>query len=444
VKLDVVSFGLARLEPDIQAADAELQAHFDRNRESYRAPDQRKVKYLLIDAQAQRAGIAIPPRDVERAYNDRIDQYSTPEQVRASHILFKTEGKDEASVRARAEAVLAKARAGADFAQLAREYSEDESNAKLGGDLDYFARGRMVPEFDQAVFAMQPGSTSDLVRTQYGFHIIRLVDKRPASTKPLDAVRAQITEQLLGERAAARASEVAATLATQIDAADDLERVARERGLKVQESGFFAKGDPVLGLGFSPQISTLAFDLEEGAVSPMVPVGQGFAFLAVSATRASYLPKLDEVKDKVRQDVQKLKAGAAARAQAAKALAALRASSDFQKAAKAAGIEVKTTELITRGGAIPDVGVSAAIDAAAFSLPVGSVSDPIETNDHIVIIRVAERQEAAAAEVEKGRESLRQELAAQERSRFFDAYMEKAKARLNIRTYPDVLERAVS
>jgi parvulin-like peptidyl-prolyl isomerase len=127
--------------------------------------------------------------DIERAYNNNIEQYTTPEQVRASHILFKTEGKDDAAVKAKAEDVLKQVKAGANFADLAKKYSEDDS-AKTGGDLDYFGRGKMVPEFDEKVFTMEVGQTSDLVKTQFGYHIIKLVDKKAATTRTLADVRA--------------------------------------------------------------------------------------------------------------------------------------------------------------------------------------------------------------------------------------------------------------
>src|SRR5262249_7834523 len=162
---------------------------------------------------ALRSKIVVPSADIERAYNNNIEQYSTPEQVRASHILLKTEGKDDAAVKANAEDVLKQARSGADFAELAEKYSEDEASAKDGGDLDYFGKGKMVPEFDQAVFAMQPGQTSDQpVKTQYGYHIIRVVDKKPATSRTLAEVRQQISDQLSYERAQAQAADLSESL----------------------------------------------------------------------------------------------------------------------------------------------------------------------------------------------------------------------------------------
>ena len=171
----------------------------------------------------------MPPADIEQAYNNNIEQYTTPEQVRASHILLKTEGKDDATVKAKAEELLKQAKGGADFAELAKANSEDEASAKNGGDLDYFGRGRMVPEFDQVAFALQPGQISDLVKTQYGYHIIKVTDKKSATTRPLAEVRQQLNDQLAYERAQTQAADLAAKLEKQISKPADLDKVAQRR-----------------------------------------------------------------------------------------------------------------------------------------------------------------------------------------------------------------------
>ena len=155
----------------VTVTDADVAAHYEANKNSYRVAEQRSIRYLLLDRDQARLKVTVPAADIQRYYNSNISQYQTPEQVRASHILFKTEGKDEAAVRKQAEAVLAQIKGGADFAELARKFSEDTSKDQ-GGDLDFFGRGRMVPEFESAAFAMAPGQTSDLVKSQFGFHII--------------------------------------------------------------------------------------------------------------------------------------------------------------------------------------------------------------------------------------------------------------------------------
>ena len=215
-------------------------------------PEKRKIRYLLVDLDAIRAKTVVPAADIDQAYNNGIEQYTTPEQIRASHILLKTEGKDDAEVKARAEALLKQVKSGADFAALARKNSEDEASAKNGGDLDYFSRGRMIPEFEQVAFQLMPGDTSDLVKTSYGYHIIKLVDKKPGTTKTLAEVRPQINDQLASERAQAQAADLATKLAKDISKPADLDKVAKAQGMTVQESAFFARDEPTLALGTSP------------------------------------------------------------------------------------------------------------------------------------------------------------------------------------------------
>ncbi|HWF86423.1 MAG TPA: SurA N-terminal domain-containing protein, partial [Vicinamibacterales bacterium] len=293
VKLAVVSFTADSFRKEATASDADVASYFAAHAAEFKIPEKRKIRYLLIDVDALRAKVVVPAADVERAYNNGIEQYSTPEQVRASHILLKTEGKDDAAVKAKAEDVLKQAKSGADFAELAKKYSEDESSAKNGGDLDYFSKGRMVPEFDQVAFTLQPGQISDLVKTQFGYHIIKVVDKKAATTKSLADVRQQITDQLAYERAQAQAADLAQKLEKEISKPSDLDVVAKTQGLAVQESGFFARDEPILGLGPSPEASGKAFDMKTGEVAGPVRTSRGFAFETLVAKQDPYVPKLD-------------------------------------------------------------------------------------------------------------------------------------------------------
>src|SRR5437762_10172882 len=334
-----------------------------------------------------RAKIAMPPTEIEKEYNNNSEQYSTPEQVRASHILLKTEGKDEAAVKTKAEDVLKQARGGADFAELAKKNSEDEASAKNGGDLDYFGKGRMVPEFDAAVFAMQPGQISDLVKTQYGYHIIKLVDKKAATTRQLAEVRQQLTDQLAYQRAQAQAADLAQNLEKQIKTPADLDKVAKSQGLAVQESGFFARDEPILGLGPAPEAANKAFDMKPNEVGGPLRASRGFVFETMTAKQDPYVPKIEEVKERVRDEVVKQKARDASRRKAADIAAKLKSASDFEKAAKAAGVEAKTTDLITQDSPIPDLGNAPAVTDAAFRLPAGGVSEPIATDNGTAAVK---------------------------------------------------------
>jgi peptidyl-prolyl cis-trans isomerase D len=443
VKLDVVPVTADAFRRQVTVSDADLAAHFDKNKESYRIGEKRRIKYALVDVDRVRAGITIPDADAEAFYKQNLAQYTSQAQVRASHILFKTDGKDENVVRAQAEEVLKKARGGADFAGLAKQYSEDDSNKDRGGDLDYFGKGRMVPEFEAAAFAMKNGDISDLVKTSFGFHIIKVVDNQAEVVRPLDAVKVEIVDQLRWQKAQQEAEAQAKAIATAAKTPADLERIAGERSLEVHESGLFLATDPVDGLGVQPELAAAMFALKEGEVSAPQRVARGWVLGTVTGRQDAYVPGLEEVKDRVRDDVVRDKAAELAKQRAAGIAAELKTAKDFAATAKKNGLEVKPTELLARGAAIPDIGMSEEADTAAFSLPVNGVSDPIATPTGTAIIRLLERQEVTDAQIASGRDELRDELTSQRRDRFFSAYMQKAKSGLKININQDLLTQVL-
>jgi peptidyl-prolyl cis-trans isomerase D len=439
-KLELVVFSADKLRDQVTVTDADLASHFDKHKEQYRVGEKRKIRYLLVDADALKAKIVVPPGDVERYYQQNLTTFSTPEQVRASHILLKTEGADEAAVKAKAEALLKQAKGGADFAELAKKNSEDSSAAQ-GGDLDYFGRGRMVKEFDEVAFSLAPGTISDLVKTQFGYHIIKVVDKKAASTRSLADVRAPITAQLAYERAQAQAGELANTLAKEIAKPADLDAAARKHGLTVQESGFFTRDEPIMGIGPAPDVSEQAFATKDDAVAGPMRTARGPVFLAGAGKQDPRIPALAEVKDRVKEDATRAKARELSRTRAEALAADFKA--DFAAAAKKAGLEVKTTELVARGSTLPEIGANPAVDAAAFALPAGSVTAPIVTDAGTVVARVVEKQDVKAGDIAAGRDAVRADMQNERRTRFFSAYMLKARDKMKTEINQDLVRRVV-
>ena len=444
VKLQVVALTAGTFRDKVTVADPEVASYFEAHKAEYRKGEQRKIRFLILDRDQFRASAAVTPAEARAYYNANIQQYETPEQIRASHILLKTEGKTEAAVRTQAETVLAQAKKpGADFAALARTFSEDEASKAAGGDLDYFGRGRMVPEFETAAFAMKPGEMSDLVKTPFGFHIIKVVDTKPAATRSLDEVRGQIQDQLSSQRAEQQLTDRTTQLDARIHTPSDLEAVAKESGLTVQESGLFAREDPVPGLGAAPQVVAEAFRLKDNEVSKATMSPRGPVYVTVSGKKDPYVPALDEVKARVREDVIRAKATELSRARASAIASALRGAKDFAAAAKAQGFEAKDTGMVARRSALPNLGISPDVDKVAFRLPAGGVSEPIPTSDGTVIVRVVERDDVTPEEFAAGKDAFREQLLSERRNRFFGAYMNKAKQTMKIEIRADVVKRAV-
>lgn len=443
IKLQLVALTAAAFRDKVTASDADVNARYEAKKDTYRVGERRKIKFLLIDQEQVRAKTIVQPSDIQRFYNENIQQYSTPEQVRASQILLRTEGKDEAAVRKQTEDLIAQIKAGKDFAALAKTHSEDDATKENGGDLDYFERGAQMVEVENAAFSLTPGQVSDPIKSAAGFHIIKVVDKKGGITRTLDEARPEITEQLKFQKAAEAVTSRATAAAARIKAPADLDRVAKESGYTIIESGLFARNDAIPGLGAAPQIALEAFSLKDGGVSGALSSPRGPVFITVTQKADPYLPKFEEVKDKVREDLIEERAAEMSRQRAAQIVSTLRASKDFTAAAKAEGLDAKESALVARDAALPDIGVSPEVDRVAFALPVNGISDPIATGDGTAIVRVTERDDVTPDEFAAARDTFRAQLLNEKRNQFFSAYMTRAKEKMTISVNDDVLKRIV-
>ncbi len=232
-------------------------------------------------------------------------------------------------------------------------------------------------------------------------------------------------------------------MAPQITAPGDLDRVAAAEGLTVQETGFFSRDEPIMGLGSSPEVAARAFQMQQGQVAGRVTTPRGVAFLTLTGVQASYVPKLEEVNDQVHEAVVKDKARQLAATRAADIATRLKAAPDFAAAAKSLNLEAKETDFINQGSALPDLGVSPEVDKVAFALDKGAVSDPISTSTGTAIVKVIDKTVATPELISAQKDSFREQILEERRNRFFTDYMTAAKQRMQIQVSPDAVQRIV-
>jgi len=446
VKLEYV---LVPVPSDVSVSEEEIRARFEADREAYRIPEKRTVRYALLDRDALRAQVTLTDAEIEAAYNERRDEFRVPEQVCASHILVKvaqpgsSDGHPEAEAKRMAEDILARLKAGADFAELARKDSEDKGSAASGGDLGCFERGRMLVEFDNAAFGLEAGQTSELVRTSAGFHIIHVRERREETVRPLNEVKEGLRQQLLAERVRRVAEEKAGRIAAALRKGRSLEEAVRGEGVAVQTSAPFSRSEPVEPLA-SPQLVARAFSLAPGQVEPdPFAVPRGVVFFALAEIVPPRLPELKDVEARVRQDLVEEKGLERARATAGE-LRARAERSSLDKAATALGLLRKETPSpVGRGQALGELGSGAAVDAAAFSLPLKTLSEPVRVSGGYAILRVLERNAFDPAAFEKERARIAAALRQEKRNQFFEAYLNLVRDRYTVERRPDVFRRVV-
>jgi peptidyl-prolyl cis-trans isomerase D len=434
VKLDYAFIKPEDLEAKITPDEAEIKAAYEKNRTRYQIPEKRVVRYGLIDLNQLRQTAQISDDELKAQYQQNIQQYQVPNRVHVQHILLMTVGKTDAEVeeiRQKAEDVLKQARKGANFEDLAKKYSEDPGTKDKGGDLGWLTPGQTVPEFEKTAFGLDKGKISDLVKTQYGFHIIKVLDKETAHTKPFDEVKDSIKTPLLLAKADKLASDTADQLSATIRRSNkvSLDDVAKQFHLALGETRPVTPAEPILELGNSKEAKEAIFRLRQDELSLPIRTDRGYLVLSVKQIQPAHPGSLEEVRDKIVAELKQQKATELARAKAEDLAKRVKAGEKFDGAAKSLGLEAKSSDLFARDGSITGA-VSGKQVSAAFQLKPGDVGAPLNLGANWFVYRVAEKQEPNPADFEKQKKELTDQVLQTKRNLAFEAFRTSLETRL--------------
>ena len=413
------------LQSKIEASDADLSAYFEKNKGRYNVPERRIVQYAFLDLEQLRLHANISQDQIRAYYNDHIDRYKQPDRAHVAHILFKTVGKTDAEseeIRKKAEDVLKKAKSGANFGELAKQYSEDTSKDK-GGDLDWIVRGQTVPEFEQAAFTLPIGSVSDLVKTQYGFHIVKVLDRQAARTQTLDEVFPQILGALQEDQAQRAADDLSGQISAEIRRSGrvSIDDLAKKFNLKLGQTPPLEANQPIPEVGNSPELAETVFRLRPGDDSSPIHTDKGYVVISVKEDQPAHPAALSEVHDRVLADYRHEKATDLAKTRAEELAKRAKSGEDLTKAAKALGMEAKTSDLFSRTGSVSDLGGAAQL-GPAFSLSAGQTSDAVSLGANWAVYKVLDRQDANPADMAKQQQDIQQQLLDARRTMAFEAF----------------------
>ena len=421
------------LQSRIEASSADLTAYFEKNKGRYTVPERRSVRYAMLDTVLLRLRTTVSEEEIRASYNQNLDRYKIEDRAHVAHILFKTVDRTEAEVeeiRRKAEEVLKKAKAGGDFAALARENSEDTTKDQ-GGDLSWIVRGQTVPEFEAAAFRLPKGSISDLVKTLYGFHIIKVVNQESARTQALDEVRASILSALQQEKSERMAEELSQQIAEDIRRAGrvPLEDLARKFNMTLGDPPPLEAGQTIPDAGASPEIADAIFRLRTGDVSAPIRTDRGYVVISVKEALPAHPGTFPEVRDRVLADLRREQATELAKSRAQELAGRAKAGNDLAAAARALGLEVQTSELVARGASIPDVGSVSQV-GSAFTLAPGQAGDPVFLGANWVVFRMLEHQPANPGDLPGQRQEISQQLLQERRGMAYEAFRASLEARL--------------
>ncbi len=448
VKLDYALIKPEDLEAKITPDEAEIKSAYDKNKTKYQVPEKRVVRYALVDANQIRQNTQISDDDLKVQYQQDIQQYQVPNRVHVQHVLLMTVGKTDAEVaeiRQKAEDVLKQAKKGTKFEDLAKKYSEDPSTKDKGGDLSWITQGQTVAEFEKTAFTLPKGSISDLVKTQYGFHIIKVLDKETAHTKPFDEVKDSIKTPLLLSKADRQATDIADKLSAAIRQSNklSLDELAKQFHLTVGETRPVTAADPILELGNSKEVKDAVFGQRPGELSLPLHTDRGYLIVSVKDVQPAHQGSLQEVRDRVIADLKHLKGAELARQKAEDLQKRLKAGEKFDAAAKALGLDPKTSDLFARNATIPGAASGKQL-SAAFQMKPGDVGSPLNLGASWLVYRVADKQEPNPADFEKLKKDLSDQVLQSKRSLAFEAFRSALETRLKqegkLKIMPDKLK----
>jgi peptidyl-prolyl cis-trans isomerase D len=432
VKFEYAVITQADILKGLHPTDEELKAFYDRNKASYAnsIPEKRQIKYVVVDTAKMAAATMVTDQDLQTYYNQHREEFRVPEQVKVSHILIKTplpapgakeDEKAIADARAKAEDVLKQVKAGGDFGQLAGKYSDDPGSAKSGGELGWIGRGRTVPEFEKTAFSLGKGQTSDLVKSSYGFHIIRVEDKQEAHLKSLAEVKDEIEAKVKQEKTA-HATEAAANSLLSQARTDGIDKAAAAKGQAAVTTDFFSRTDTLPGLSANPQFMEAVFNEADKAPPDLAQVPQGYVVFQLLAVKPPATPTFEEIRSQVESQFKNERASFLLQQKTQELSDRAKAGHDLKKAAKDLGATVKTSDLVLPDGQVPDIG-SMSSASAIFSLNSGDISAPINAGGNGIVAQLIEKQAPTDQEFAEKKDSIRQTLLEAKQTDLFELFV---------------------
>lgn len=430
-KIDYVVFDPSQMLNDVKVDPAALEAYYKSNQQRYQIPEQRKARYVLIDDDHVRAQVKISDSDLQQYYQNHLSDYRVPDRVKVAHILFKTTGKTPAEVAAiqkTAADVLAQIKAGKDFGQLAKQYSEDTSAAQ-GGEIGWIVHGQTVKEFDQAAFSMKPGEVSGLIKTIYGIHIIKVEDKQTAHLETFDEVKDSIRSELESEKLETARETLSDDLEHQFSQhPNDFNAIAAKAGLEPKETPLFSFKQTVPDFGNSEAFQNLAFQLRPLEVGTPISVPKGTAIIQLTEIVAAHVGTFDEVHARVEEDYRAAQSKVLAQ-QKANEFAAKTKAGDFKAVAKAMKLTVKESKDFAQQDYVEGLGSGSAL-SGAFTLAPGQTSGVVSVGGNSAVFQVVSHTAANEADFAGQKDQIEEQLREQKQSAAFEIYREELKQQM--------------
>lgn len=428
-----------KYEKAVVVSQEEITIYYEKHKEDFTIPEKVKADYLLISSGEFTKEIKVTAKELKSYYEGHLANFEIPEKRKASHILIKllpsASKKDEENAKKKIEEIQKKLEKGADFTTLAKKYSQDTPSAEKGGDLGFFTYTQMIPSFSRAVFSLEKeGEVSGIVKSPFGYHLIKLTGIKQAYTEPFEKVKSRINKLLIEQKSDDLARKEAETMREGIkEKKITFTDYVKKHPFRYNSTPFFSSTEKVEGVEWTPQFNQVAFSLKPGEISSVVQIPQGYSILKLVERKTSRIPPLKEITQKIKEKVVEEKAKRTAEEKAEQIQKEIKEGKNLSSLAKKFGLEYKSLKYLKRGDWIEELGGTdrEKFMETAFSLAKGGVSPPVWLSKGYYIIQLTER-DLSLEEFTKEREKFTRDLTSQKRAEELNLWLQKIREKAKI------------
>jgi peptidyl-prolyl cis-trans isomerase D len=431
VKFDYAVLSTDDVSKSINPSDSDLQTFFKKNAARYAqaVPEERTISYFAFTPEQIPGGKPQPTQQqIQQYYTQHQAEYQVPDQARSRHILIKVDAnadpKTDAAAKAKAEMVLKLLKAGGNWTDLAKKYSDDPGSKNSGGELGFAQRGRMVPVFDSAIFS-QKVSDIQIVKSQFGYHVVQVEERQTAHAQSINEVLPTIQATLVRQLSEKAQQNYAQTLTSEA-VRNGLAKTAAAHHLQVVTTQPVSQQGVIASLPDGSQMLAKAFQAKQGDPPQSAPTGEGYAIFQVTGAAPAHAPAFADWKSHVLDDYRQEQLPTLLSQKTRELSEKAKDMNDLAKAAKAVGATVKTSDLVGLTDQVPGLGQVGQIAPQLFDLQVGAISGPINAEQSGVVAKVTDKQQPSDADIAKNFDQTRDQLLEQRRSEAFNVFLSNA------------------
>ncbi|MHA1575157.1 MAG: SurA N-terminal domain-containing protein [Alphaproteobacteria bacterium] len=445
VTVEYVTFNPDEIKEKPEISQEQKKEYYEKHKENFRVPEKVQVKYIVFDPRAFKDKVEVSEKELREYYELDEGQFFKPKQVRARHILLKFKkrsSEEEEELKKKAITLLEQLNKGADFEKLAKKHSEDTASADKGGDLGFFKQGDMVKPFEKIAFNLKIGETSDLVKTEYGFHIIRVEDIMQPGTIPFKEAKKKIEKEIRAEKAVELVRREAKRAFNRLFKSRDLEQYAEKKGFDLLETDYFVFGKSPEDRENKKVFSEEAFLLSPGEIAPAFTIGRKYFIIKLIDKKESDIAPFEQVSDEIVIKLAKEKKIQWAKDKAEKVLSELREGKEKWIALeKKYGLKIEETEFTRSGDYIPGIGKINGLKSAVFSLDKAPsyATTFFQTSKGVFLVKLVEKEVVSDDVFETESEKTAEEIIQNKKNECFDRFLQKLKTKTEIKVNTNMI-----